>query len=65
MAIFISVFALLFISSITFMPSLLELVSDKSNFGYLLLSAFFNPIFDGIMLIISVVITLFSRKGGT
>jgi hypothetical protein len=62
MAIWISAITLIFLSSITFVPSLLESIPDKSGLDYLLLSTFFNPVFDGITLVISILIVLFSHK---
>gem|GEM_PF-5148909 len=52
----------LFISSITFVPDLLEQVSDKTSISYLLLAAFFNPVIDGIALLVSVVLAVLSGK---
>ncbi len=62
MWILVTAIATIFISSITIVPYLLELVTDKTTTGYLLLASFFNPAVDGIALLIVVVIALFSRS---
>jgi hypothetical protein len=56
-----SVFAILLISSLTFIPSFM-LDVDKTTLGYKILLVVFNPVFDGIGLLLSILPLVFSRK---
>ena len=62
MGIFIAVMAVLFLSSITIVPYLLEVVTDKTSLGYQLLTTIFNPVVDGITLVLAIIAALFSRN---
>lgn len=46
----VEIIGVIFISSITFVPPLLNAVTDKTSTGYLFLASFFNPTIDGIAL---------------
>lgn len=62
MGIFIAVMGTLFLSSITIVPYLLEVVIDKSSIGYLLLTVIFNPFVDGITLVLAIIVAISSHK---
>ena len=58
----VAVFFTLLVSSLTIVPQLLQTVSDKTSLGYQILLVIFDPIVDGIGLLVSVTLLVFSRK---